>query len=79
MKLDNKMIVMISAGLAVAGLVGYLLYTKNGKNLTGNMKMKGKELKAKMEDMVGDGREKWDGLKKEMMNTGKEMLSEVKI
>ncbi len=79
MKLDNKMLVMVTAGIAVAGLVGYLLYTKNGKKLTGDIKVKGREMKKRMEEMVGDGREKLEGFKKEMINTGKEMLSEVKI
>ena len=68
MKADKKLFVALAAGLAVAGVVGYLMTSEKGKKMAGKWKNRGAELADELEDMVSDARRKFAGLKEEILS-----------
>jgi hypothetical protein len=54
MKTNKTVYIVLAAGVAVAGLVGFLLATEKGKKLVGNWKGKGKDIGNKAGDLISE-------------------------
>ena len=63
MKTNNKIIIAAAAGLAVAGLVGYLLATEKGRKTTRAWKSKGKEFASSVEGIIDSAVERLNTIK----------------
>lgn len=71
MKTKKGIIIAVSAGIAVAGLVAFLFATEKGKKITGSWKNKGQKFFGDMEDVISGAREKFAGLKEELLKENK--------
>ena len=68
MKRNKSLLIALTAGLAVAGLVGLLLTTDTGRNITKKWKIRGGTLANSVEDIIGDAKKKFANLNKEMLS-----------
>ena len=65
MKTSKKVGLALAAGLAVAGIVTYLLTSDKGKKMTKKLKEKGKGLAHDLEGMVSNAKQKFSAKKEE--------------
>jgi uncharacterized membrane protein YebE (DUF533 family) len=68
MKTSNKVYIALAAGVAVAGLVGFLLTTDKGKKLTKKWKEKGLNSVNDLAGTVNGLKQKFGTCKTEMAN-----------
>ncbi|HEY0354857.1 MAG TPA: YtxH domain-containing protein [Flavisolibacter sp.] len=73
MKLNKGLVIAITAGVAVAGFVTYLLANENGRKTARKWKMKAQEMISKAEGYMEDTKQKYAGLKNEFKDELKTM------
>ena len=67
MKANKGLIIAIAAGVAVAGLAGYLISSEKGKKIRKKWKSRGAELAGEIDEMVSNARQRFSALKDELM------------
>jgi hypothetical protein len=65
MKSNKTLYIALAAGIAVTGLLVFLLGTETGKEYTSKIKSKGTTYADKFEDVLTDAKEKFSSVKKE--------------
>ena len=66
MKKNKALVIAIAAGVAIAGLVGFLATTEKGKKTAGKLKNKGKKIVEQVEEIINEAKEKFASLKEEV-------------
>ena len=76
MKTNNRMIALLAAGIAVAGLAGFLLYTEKGKKWKNRLTKAGP-----VQDFLGKTKQKFSGFARDLMCEEKQeaMVHETKV
>ena len=65
MRSNKTLYIALAAGIAVTGLLVFLLGTDTGKEYTGKIKSKGSAYTNKLDDILTDAKEKFVSTKKE--------------
>lgn len=65
MKSNRTLFIALAAGAAVAGLIGFLLATEKGRQVTKKWKGKGSKLANQIDEIIREGKEKIAGLRRE--------------
>jgi gas vesicle protein len=68
MKKNKGLLIAVAAGVVVAGLVAFLATTEQGKKTTGKLKSKGKKIANQVGEIINEGKEKFAGLKEEVLS-----------
>ena len=72
MKTNKELYIALAAGVAVAGLVGFLFATEKGKETTRKWKAQGEKLADQLEELRKETKQKINQLKEEILNCNKE-------
>lgn len=66
MKTTNKLLIALGAGIVVGGVLGLLFAPKKGAELRKDIVDSGKKLTGTVKDTLQKGKERMNGLRKEM-------------
>lgn len=66
MKNTNKLLIALGAGIVVGGVLGLLFAPKKGAELRNDIANGGKKLTGSIKDVIEKGKERMNGLKKEV-------------
>ena len=68
MKRNKALVFAIGAGVAFAGLVGFLATTEKGKKTMGRLKSRGTKMVGQVKEIANDVKEKFTSLKEEALS-----------
>lgn len=68
MKMNKSLVIALAAGVAVTGLVAFLLTTEKGKGVTKNWKNKGEKFAGSIEDILDSAKKKFASLKEDVLS-----------